>query len=324
MIVVTGAAGFIGSVLVWKLNQLGEKSLVVVDQKAKGSPKWDNLKNHEFNFYLESDAFLRRVEKNEFDKKVSAVFHMGACSSTTETDVAYLKENNLAYSQRIAEWCVKNGIYLCYASSAATYGNGELGFSDDDALTPRLKPLNPYGQSKLDFDAWVLKNSLEKQITGFRFFNVYGPNEYHKDHMRSMVHKGFEQVTKEGKLKLFKSYRKDYPDGGQQRDFLYVKDAVDTMIWFFQNQRHKGIYNLGTGKAQSWNELAAAIFKACGKPVQIEYIEMPDSIKNQYQYFTEADLSKLKSTGCPAQFKDLDAGVADYIQNYLLKTNPTI
>jgi ADP-L-glycero-D-manno-heptose 6-epimerase len=322
MIVVTGGAGFIGSVLVWGLNKLGYEKILVVDQHAKGSPKWKNLENQEFEFYLESDEFLLRLEQNQFHKEIKAVFHLGACSSTTEMDKAYLRQNNSEYSERIARWCVANDAYLAYASSAATYGDGSLGFSDDDTLTPRLKSLNPYGQSKLDFDIWVLKNGLEKKITGFRFFNVYGPNEYHKADMRSMAQKGFEQIEKTGKIRLFKSYKKEYPDGGQKRDFIYVKDAVDAMLWFFQNQQHTGIYNLGAGKAQSWNEMAQALFKALDKPKNIEYVEMPDSIKHQYQYFTEADLSKLKKTGCPCDFKNLEAGVSDYVQNYLLKTNP--
>ncbi len=322
MIVITGGAGFIGSVLAWKLNSLGHKNLFLVDQHARNSPKWSNIKKRGFEVYLESDEFLRRLEKKEFNGRIEAVFHMGACSNTTEMNRAYLKENNSGYSERIANWCVENKVYLSYASSAATYGNGELGFSDADTLTPRLKPLNPYGQSKLDFDIGVLNKGYEKLITGFRFFNVYGPNEAHKGEMRSLAHKGFGQVMEKGVLRLFKSYRPEYPDGGQKRDFIYIKDVVDAMLWFYSNPQHKGIYNLGTGKAQSWNELAEALFKACGKLTNIEYIEMPDSIKNQYQYFTEADMTKFKGTGCPVKFKYLDKGVRDYVQNYLLKEDP--
>src|SRR3990167_9280044 len=289
MIVVTGGAGFIASVLIARLHELGEKDILAVDQKAKGSPKWDNLRKHQFTEYLESDDFLARLEKKEFNGKITAIFHMGACSDTTETNREFLRKNNSSYSERIANWAVQNKVYLGYASSAATYGDGSLGFSDDDALTPRLKPLNPYGQSKLDFDIWVLKNQYDKLITGFRFFNVYGPNEAHKEEMRSLVHKGFGQIMEKGSLRLFKSYKPEYPDGGQKRDFVYIKDVVDAMLWFYGNPKHRGIYNLGSGKAQSWNDLADALFKACGKPKKIEYIEMPESIKNQYQYFTEAD-----------------------------------
>jgi ADP-L-glycero-D-manno-heptose 6-epimerase len=322
MIVITGAAGFIGSVIGWRLNELGEKDLLMVDQKAPGSPKWENLKNRAFREYLESDDFVSRLSRGDFQNKITAIFHMGACSETTEMDRDYLRKNNTEYSALIADWCVKNNVYLSYASSAATYGAGDLGFSDKDSLTPRLAPLNPYGQSKLDFDKWVLKNGWEKKITGFRFFNVYGPNEYHKGHMRSMVHKGFEQIRSTGKIKLFKSYLQEYPDGGQKRDFIYVKDAVDAVIWFYQNPDKKGIFNLGTGKAQTWNELADALFKACGKPKNIEYVDMPDSIRNQYQYFTEADLQKLRSAGCPVSFGNIEAGTNDYVRQYLLKSDP--
>lgn len=319
MIVVTGSAGFIGSVLVSKLNHLGKKDLLLVDQAAKNSPKWENLRKRQFEIYLESDEFLNRLEKKEFDGKVSAVFHLGACSDTTEMDLDFLRRNNSGYTERLAEWCIAHDVYFQYASSAATYGSGELGFSDDDKLTPRLKPLNPYGQSKLDFDIWTLNHRYQNKITGFRYFNVYGPNEYHKGHMRSMVQKGFEQIMKEGSLRLFKSYKPEYPDGGQKRDFIYVKDAVDAMTWFYQNPKVKGIYNLGSGKAQSWNELAEAIFKACGKPKKIEYVEMPESLKGQYQYFTEADLTKLRAIGCAMKFRPLEKAVADYVQSYLLK-----
>lgn len=322
MIVVTGGAGFIGSVLVWGLNRIGEKGLLIVDQGAKDSPKWSNLKNHAFEDYLESGDFLARLERGDWGGKIEAIFHMGACSSTTEMNTAYLRENNSGYSERIAEWCLQHNAYLSYASSAATYGDGELGFSDNDRLTPKLKPLNPYGQSKLDFDMWVLKHGYEKKVTGFRFFNVYGPNEYHKGAMRSMAQKGFEQIRDTGKMRLFKSYKKEYPDGGQMRDFIYVKDTVEAMLWFYQNPVKKGIFNLGTGKAQSWNETADALFKASGKPKNIEYVEMPENLKNQYQYFTEADLSKLRAAGCPTKFRDLAGGVGDYVKNYLLKADP--
>ena len=319
MIAVTGGAGFIGSVLVWKLNELGHKDILVVDEHAQNSPKWRNVEKRAFGLYLDSEPFIQQLEAGKFDGKITAIFHMGACSDTTEMDVQYLRRNNSEYTERIAKWCMKNHAYLAYASSAATYGNGDLGFSDEDWKNPSLRPLNPYGQSKLDFDLWMLKNGYEKAITGLRFFNVYGPNEYHKGGMRSMVQKGFEQIRAEGKIRLFKSYKKEYADGGQMRDFIYVKDVVDAMIWFYQNPSMKGIYNLGAGKAQSWNELAEALFKAMGREKDIEYVEMPDSLKNQYQYFTQADLKKLMKTGCPVRFMDLEKGVGDYVLNYLSK-----
>lgn len=322
MIAVTGGAGFIGSVLAARLNDLGERGLLIVDQKARNSPKWKNLEKRQFTDCLESDDFLNQLEKNEWRGKIKAIFHMGACTDTTERDVTYLEKNNFEYTRRLAEWAVANQAYFSYASSAATYGAGELGFSDDDALTPRLKPLNPYGQSKLDFDVWALKNGYDKKITGFRFFNVYGPNEYHKSEMRSLVHKGFGQIRDTGKMRLFKSYKNEYPDGGQKRDFIYAKDAVETLVWFFNNPKWKGIYNLGTGRAQTWNDLAEALFKAMGKPKKIEYIEMPESIRNQYQYFTQSNPAKLLGAGCPDSFRNLEAGVADYVRNYLLKTDP--
>jgi len=332
MIVVTGGAGFIGSVLVWKLNELGDKNILIVDQNAEPPPqsaadppfggKWANLSKHAFEKYFESDEFIGRLEKKEFDGKISAVFHMGACSDTTERNRDFLKKNNSGYSERLASWCLQHQAYFCYASSAATYGAGELGYSDEDALAPKLRPLNPYGQSKLDFDLWVLKNGLEKEITGFRFFNVYGPNEYHKGRMRSLAHKGYEQIRDTGKIRLFKSYKKEYGDGEQKRDFVYVKDAVDAMIWFYKRPGIKGIYNLGAGKAQSWNELAEALFKAIKKTKNIEYIEMPENIKNQYQYFTESDNGKLKKAGYPGNFLNLENGVEDYVKNYLVKDNP--
>lgn len=321
MIVVTGGAGFIGSALAWKLNLIGRRDIIIVDQKAENSPKWRNIGHLEFKSYLESGDFLQRLEGGEFNGRVDAMFHMGACSDTTERDLDFLRLNNTDYTRRLAEWSVAHGVYFSYASSAATYGNGELGYSDDDSLTPQLKPLNGYGQSKLDFDIWAIQKGISKQIIGFRFFNVYGPNEYHKEHMRSLVNKGFEQIRDTGRLQLFKSYKPEYPDGGQKRDFVYVKDVVDAMMWFYTKPALKGIYNLGQGRAQTWNELAGALFAAMGKPQRIEYVEMPETLRSQYQYFTEADLKKLRATGCPTQFRGVADGVADYV-HHLESPNP--
>lgn len=321
MIAITGGTGFIGSVLAWKFNELGIKDILIVDQNISCPVKNKNISKRSYLDCIESDVFIENLEKMAIPD-LKAVFHMGACSSTTETNTDYLKENNFEYSKRIAQWCLNNNAYLAYASSAATYGAGEHGFSDNDSLTHKLKPLNPYGQSKLDFDCWVLKNNFEKEITGFRFFNVYGPNEYHKGDMRSLVHKGYEQIQKTGKLRLFKSYKPEYSHGGQQRDFVYVKDVVDTLIWFYTHSAIKGIYNLGQGTAQSWNDLAHALFRACSQSPVIEYFDMPQAIRNQYQYFTQADLSKLRKAGYPALFQNLESGVGDYVANYLSKSDP--
>jgi len=322
MIVVTGGAGFIGSALVWKLNTQGEENILIVDQRTKGSPKARNLEKLRYKKYLESDVFIKDLEEGRLNGQLKAIFHIGACSSTTETNQTYLKENNSQYSERLAAWAIQENIYFSYASSAATYGAGELSYTDGDQLTPQLKPLNPYGQSKLDFDIWVLKKGLDKKISGFRFFNVYGPNEYHKKDMRSMIHKGFEQIQKTNRLRLFKSYKSEYADGEQKRDFIYVKDVVNTVLWFWKHSNHTGIFNLGSGQARTWNDLAKALFKACGKPVQIDYIEVPDNIKDQYQYLTEADLTKLKKTGCPTRFVSIEEGINDYVKNYLLNQSP--
>jgi ADP-L-glycero-D-manno-heptose 6-epimerase len=324
MIVVTGGAGFIGSVLVARLNEIGKKDLIVVDEEAKNSPKWKNLAQREFRDYYDSLEFVHDLEAGKFDGRVSAIFHLGACSDTTETDADYLRRNNTEYTQRLASWSLRHKVYFQYASSAATYGGGELGFSDADSLTPRLKPLNLYGQSKLEFDKWVLKNGYENRFVGFRFFNVYGPNEYHKAGMRSMVQKGYEQIRDTGKIKLFKSYKKEYADGGQMRDFVYVKDIVKAMLWFYENPSKAGIFNLGRGTSQSWNDLAAALFKAMGKTPSIEYVEMPDELKNQYQYYTEAELSKLRGAGCSTAFRDLEAGVGDYVRLHLSQPDPAL
>lgn len=322
MIIVTGGGGFIGSAIVRGLNDRGQDDILIVDQKLEGSPKDKNLAKRSYKDYLESDIFLKRLESGAFDGQITAIFHEGACSSTTEKNKDYLRENNSRYSERLAEWAIRHDVYFSYASSAAVYGSGECGYSDDDSLNSKLQPLNPYGQSKLDFDLWVLKNNYQNKVTGFRYFNVYGPNEYHKEDMRSMVQKGFEQILRDGRLRLFKSYRPEYPDGGQKRDFIYVKDVVDVILWFYDHPDQKGIYNLGTGHAQSWNDLATSLFHATNKDPVIEYFDMPDTIRNQYQYFTQADLSKLRSTGCPAEFRNLEAGVSDYVGNYLSLDDP--
>ncbi|MDD4178768.1 MAG: ADP-glyceromanno-heptose 6-epimerase [Candidatus Margulisbacteria bacterium] len=315
-IVVTGGAGFIGSCFVWKLNQSGEKEIIIVDQ-AGADKEWGNLQGKVYFDYLEKELFIGKIKAKTFDPQVKAIFHIGACSSTTEQNEAYLKKNNFEYSRILCEWALDHNIPFYYASSAATYGDGRQGYSDADAQMTNLKPLNLYGQSKQQFDLWLLENKLTDKVVGFKYFNVYGPNEYHKGDMRSMVLKGFEQAKRDGVIRLFKSYRPDYKDGEQKRDFVYIKDVIEIMYSFYTNGKVKGIYNVGTGQARSWNDLAKAIFAALGLPPNIEYIEMPEIIRDKYQYFTQADLSKLKKTGLPVKFTPLEVAVADYVKTYL-------
>ena len=315
--VVTGGAGFIGSALIWKLNQKGITDIIVVDvgDENKNSP---NIANKNISEYIERDKFLELIKSNKLTNDIDLILHMGACADTTETDSAYLLKNNFLYSKELCEWSLKNDTRYLYASSAATYGAGELGYIDRDELTSRLKPLNEYGNSKQMFDLWVLENTLEDKITGFKFFNVYGPNEYHKEDMRSMVNKGYHQIKETGKLRLFKSYKPEYKDGQQERDFIYIKDVLDIIWYFIDDSSRCGIYNVGTGSARTWNDLANALFKAFNIEPNIEYFDMPDKLKKQYQYFTQADLTKLKATGCDCKFTDIDDAVKDYV-GYLNK-----
>ena len=309
---VTGGAGFIGSCLVWKLNSEGLTDIIVVDH-LDSSRKWRNLAGKEVQDCIDKDKFLADLEKNKFKAKLDVIIHMGACASTTETNATYLMENNYMYSKRLAQWCLGQKVQFLYASSAATYGAGGSGYSDEDKATLKLKPLNMYGYSKQLFDLWLIKNRLSGKVTGFKFFNVFGPNEYHKEGMRSVIAKNFDSLVKEKKLRLFKSYRKDYADGEQRRDFIYVKDAIDIIYFFLEHKAKKGIFNVGTGKARSWNDLAKAIFSVLAIKPNIEYIEMPLEIREKYQYFTQADLRKLKAAGCKHKFFSLEAAVKDYI-----------
>ena len=318
MIVVTGGVGFIGSAVVWKLNLEGIDDIVIVDSLGS-SMKWKNLVNGRFVDYLDRDDFLELVLDDKVPFNVDAIVHMGACSSTTERDAAFLMENNYRYTAQLAQWAVDKDIQFIYASSAATYGDGSRGFSDDDIVSADLAPINMYGYSKQLFDRWALRNGLEKNITGIKFFNVFGPNEYHKGDMRSVIHKSFGQIREAGQVQLFKSHRPDFRDGEQKRDFIYVKDCVEVIWWLLQNRDVTGIFNLGTGHARTWNDLIKAVFAAMDIASRIEYIEMPESIRPQYQYFTEAKMDKLLMAGCPVQFSLLDDAVLDYVVNYLQK-----
>jgi len=317
MIIVTGGAGFIGSALIAALNKRGITDILVVDEHGKDKCK--NLANLSFADYAEKNNFLKTVVEKKISSSLESVFHMGACSDTTETDAEYLGKNNYEYTKLLAQWATDANIRFIYASSAATYGDGSAGFSDDEEKIENLKPLNPYGYSKQLFDLWARRAGLLEKIVGLKYFNVFGPNEYHKGDMRSFVVKAFEQINAKGKVGLFKSYRNEYKDGQQLRDFLYVKDAVDMTLFFLDNPQLSGLFNIGTGKARTWNDLAAVVFTAIGKSVKIEYIDMPDSIRNQYQYFTEADISKLRKAGYKKKTTSLEDAIKDYVQNYLQK-----
>jgi len=315
MIILTGGAGFIGSCFLAKLNKKGINDVVVVDHLDE-SGNSRNLEGKKYTDYVEKDEFLKRVIENRLPR-ASYVVLMGACSSTILTDEAYYMKNNYEYSKTLAKWAFSNDIPFMYASSAATYGDGSLGYSDDNETTRKLKPLNFYGNSKQLFDLWILDNDYEDKATGLKFFNVFGPNEYHKDEMMSVICKRFKDVRDKGVIKLFKSYRKDYKDGEQKRDFVYVKDCIDVMWYLFKNPKVTGIFNLGTGKARSWNDIANAMFAALDEKTNIEYIEMPEYIRPRYQYFTEAKMGKLKEAGCDVEFRPLEDSIKDYIGRYL-------
>jgi len=316
MLIITGGAGFIGSALIAALNSRNITDILVVDELASDR-KWENLRNLSFADYVEKDDFLDMVVENKLEGPIEAVFHLGACTSTTETNASYLIKNNYEYSKLLAQWATASDIRFIYASSAATYGDGSAGFSDDETKIENLRPLNMYGYSKQLFDLWAKRTGLLKKIAGLKYFNVFGPNEYHKADMRSFVIKAFEQINATGKVRLFKSYNPEYKDGRQMRDFIYVKDAVDMTLFFFDNPKVGGLFNIGTGNARTWNDLANAVFNALEKRANIEYIDMPESIRSQYQYFTQADISKLRKAGYKAQMTPLEDAIKDYVQNYL-------
>jgi ADP-L-glycero-D-manno-heptose 6-epimerase len=321
MIVVTGGAGFIGSAFIWKLNSEGIDDIIVVDELGE-SEKWKNLVKRRYADYIHKDDFLKMILAEKLPFNVRALIHMGACSSTTERDADYLLSNNYRYTCRLATWAMKQEVRFIYASSAATYGDGSRGFSDADAVTQTLKPINMYGYSKQLFDLWALRRRAELKIAGIKFFNVFGPNEYHKEDMVSVVYQAFHQIRERGRVRLFKSHKPDFGDGEQMRDFIYVKDCVDVLWWLLQNRDVKGIFNLGTGQSRTWNDLIAAVFSALGRKPEIEYIDMPDAVRGQYQYFTEAKMDKLRKAGCPAPFLTLEAAVRDYVTGYLQQADP--
>ena len=316
MIIITGAAGFIGSALVWRLNQLGKNNIIIVDELGKDE-KWKNLVGLDYEDFINKDLFIEKLESS-LNFKVDAIIHMGANSSTTEKDADHLLNNNFEYTKKLAAYSIDNNIRFIYASSAATYGDGNLGFDDEDNMSLKLRPLNMYGYSKNLFDIWALKKNILGKIVGIKYFNVFGPNEYHKGDMRSVVHKAFEQISDTGKVKLFKSRNKSYKDGEQKRDFIYIKDAVDMTLFFMDHKNKNGLYNVGSGKARTWNDLVTALFNALGKPVNIEYIDLPEHLADKYQYFTEATLDKIKKAGYTQTISSLEEGVTDYAKNYLI------
>ncbi|MCB0767589.1 MAG: ADP-glyceromanno-heptose 6-epimerase [Flavobacteriales bacterium] len=316
MIIVTGAAGFIGSALIGELLRAGWQDIVAVDDFSHPD-KAANLEGKKLTARVERSVFFDWLDKNE--GLVQFIFHLGARTDTTLFDKAVFDELNLHYSQRMWEACVKYGIPLVYASSAATYGDGDLGYSDaDDALPYKLKPLNPYGESKNDFDKWALEQERKPFFwAGLKFFNVYGPNEYHKGRMASVVFHAFNQIQATGGMKLFRSHRPDYRDGEQLRDFVYVKDLCNVCLFLMEHRKHSGLYNLGSGRARTFLDLARATFSALGRPEHITFIDTPADIRDKYQYYTEADMRKLIGIDYDRPFTSLEDGVKDYVTNYL-------
>lgn len=318
MYIITGGAGMIGSAVIWALNQRGIYDILVIDNLAS-TPKWKNLVNLRYTDYIHRDNFLEQLFQHGENWDVQGIVHMGACSSTTETNADFLMENNFHYTKDLQMWAQMNNVRFVNASSAATYGDGSHGFSDDIETCKKLQPLNMYGYSKQLFDLHCIRTESFEKTVNLKFFNVYGPNEYHKENMRSVVCKSVPQIQAEGKICLFASDRADYADGGQMRDFVYVKDCAQLITWFLLDTEETGIFNVGTGEARTWNDLARAMFKALDKEENIEYIAMPDNLKGKYQYFTEADMSWHKRLNCPVTFTPLEEGVREYVQEYLLR-----
>lgn len=315
MIIITGAAGFIGSNLAGFLNNKGIDDIVLVDL-FDNELKNKNLINKKYTAAIPRDEFFPWLERNH--DQVEYIFHLGARTNTAEFDKSVFDRLNLGYSINMWKACSRYGIPLIYASSAATYGAGELGYHDDHALVRKLKPLNPYGESKNEFDKWALDQHESPPVwTGLKFFNVYGPNEYHKNRMASVVFHAFNQIRQTGLMKLFRSHKAGISDGGQARDFIYVKDLVSVMYWLFTHTVISGIYNLGTGKSRTFLDLTTATFRAMDLEPRIEFIDTPPDIRDKYQYFTEASMEKLFQAGYDREFTSLESGVSDYIGNYL-------
>lgn len=314
--IVTGGAGLIGSNIVRQLNARGETDILVVDHLGGNALKQRNLQAIQYAAYMERDVFRAAVRVGQIEPP-AVFYHLGACSSTTETDEAFLEDNNTGYTREMCAWCLAHGTRFVYASSAATYGDGSQGYSDDERVIPTLKPLNLYGWSKQRFDLWLLAEKLTGRVAGLKYFNVFGPGEDHKGDMRSVVSKSYAVVRDTGRMSLFKSDRPDYADGCQDRDFVYVKDAAAVTVWFGDHPEVNGIFNCGTGHARTWLDLANALFAALGKEPQIDFIDMPEKLRGKYQYHTEAEMAKLRAAGCDVPFRPLEDAVRDYVEAHL-------
>ena len=318
-VLVTGGAGFIGSGLVWGLNARGIERVVIADRLGT-SDKWRNLAPLRFEDYIEAHELLDALDRGALGR-FDTVFHMGACSSTLERDASFLAQNNFVYTKRVAQWALANNTRFVYASSGATYGDGAKGMSDDVRFAQDLsvlRPLNPYGYSKQLFDQWALHNDLLHRMVGLKFFNVFGPNEDHKGEMRSLVHKAYGQIMETDAVQLFRSYRPEYAHGDSSRDFVYIKDVVNMSIHLAMHPTASGLDNIGSGIAHTWNALARALFSALNRDVNIEYIEMPEAMRDRYQYYTRADIGRLRATGFTVESTSLDDAIADYVRNYLM------
>ncbi len=317
-ILVTGGAGLIGSALIHALNRRGQEDILVTDVLGRDT-KWKNLSPLRFEDYLQADQFLDLLQKNpDALSSVRTIYHLGACSATTEANVGYLMENNYDYTKRLAQWAIRRDIRFVYASSAATYGDGSEGMDDGRDYLEKLRPLNAYGYSKHLFDLHARRNGWFDKIVGLKYFNVFGPNEGHKEEMRSLVSKAYDQILSTGKVRLFRSHRPDYRDGEQVRDFVYVKDAVTMTLHLAETTSASGLFNIGTGIPRTWIDLATALFTALDRKPEIEFIEMPVHIRDQYQYHTCADISRLRATGWSAVTTSLEDSVGDYVRNYLM------
>lgn len=325
MILVTGGAGFIGSNLVAELSERGER--VAVCDRPDADEKWKNLAKHEVDEVVDPASLFDFLERRA--DEVELVYHMGAISSTTETDADLIAATNVRLPQELWRWCARHRVPLVYASSAATYGAGEEGFADDESAEAlaRLRPLNAYGWSKHIFDRWALRQVAEggpapPRWVGLKLFNVYGPNEYHKGDMRSLVTKSYEAAAKGEPVTLFRSHHPDYPDGGQMRDFVYVADCVDVMLWLRDRPEVSGIFNLGSGRAQSWLDLMGALYDAVGREMRVDWIDTPEHLRDRYQYFTEAEMGKLRGVGYDRRFRSVEEGVGDYVERFLGTGDP--